>query len=334
MKNYYHILGVPQTASDEEIRQAYRNLAKEFHPDKNGGHDTRFVALNEAYSVLRDEHKRAAYDLDLTEATMKRRAQRASSTATTTADFGGPDPASEAGQWEDEADRPVRQQAWNRQPYRVPRDPIWDRIRRNKYLSWVVVALVLWAAFVVVTHFTNLIPSGGQPSFTPLATPSTQASGVPIVNPGSQTPTPSATPSCPTGAPTIAVNPTMQSAGGGGTGFSVFGQPQKQTYTITGTVTNHATTAITINSVGFYLGSYDSTRAPDWTDSWANMTSGGSTTVQPGQTVSWSEQQSLSSNTQNAPTAVLTYPDTDGATPTAQWSYVGSGASCSQSSSQ
>ncbi len=166
MKNYYHILGVPQTASADDIRQSYRQLAKEFHPDKNSGNDTRFVALNEAYSALRDEHKRAAYDLDLTEETLKRKAQAKKTTETTTADFGGPDPTSEAGQWEDEADRPVGPQVWNRQPmYRAPGVPIWTRLRQNKYFSWVVIGLILWALIVIVTHFTNLIPSGGEPTF-------------------------------------------------------------------------------------------------------------------------------------------------------------------------
>jgi hypothetical protein len=285
--------------------------------------------------VLRDEHKRAAYDLDLTEEAVKRKAHAAAAdpTATTAADFGGPDPGAETGQWEDEEDRPVKPQSWNSQPYYAPRTPIWRSIRRNKYFNWVIVGLILWAVIVIATHFTNLIPGSGEPSFTPLPSSGPQASGVPIVNPGSDltpTPSPSATPSCPTGTPSIdatSITPV------GGNGFNPFGQTSNdENYTVSGTVTNSTSTAIQINTVGFYLGSYDSTRAPDNTVAWSNMTSG-STTVQPGQTVSWSTQMTLPSDTQNPPTAVLTFPDSDGATPTAQWSFVGSSASCSQPSS-
>ena len=64
-KNYYDILGVSKTASDEEIKSAYRKLAKKYHPDLNPG-DTecaeKLKEVNEAYSVLSDKQKRANYD--------------------------------------------------------------------------------------------------------------------------------------------------------------------------------------------------------------------------------------------------------------------------------
>ncbi len=61
-KDYYHILGVAKTASDEEVKKAYRKLAHQFHPDKAGGDETKFKEINEAYQVLSDKVKRAQYD--------------------------------------------------------------------------------------------------------------------------------------------------------------------------------------------------------------------------------------------------------------------------------
>lgn len=63
-KDYYEILGVSKTASQQEIQKAYRNLAKKYHPDKNKDADTeaRFKEIGEAYDVLKDTEKRAKYD--------------------------------------------------------------------------------------------------------------------------------------------------------------------------------------------------------------------------------------------------------------------------------
>jgi molecular chaperone DnaJ len=64
-KDYYEILGVKKTASDAEIKKAYRDLAKKFHPDKNKGNkeaENRFKEISEAYAVLSDAEKRAQYD--------------------------------------------------------------------------------------------------------------------------------------------------------------------------------------------------------------------------------------------------------------------------------
>ncbi|MBI4684218.1 MAG: molecular chaperone DnaJ [Nitrospirae bacterium] len=65
VKDYYEILGVNKNASQEEIKKAYRKLARKYHPDLNPGDKTaeqRFKEMNEAYSVLGDEKKRAEYD--------------------------------------------------------------------------------------------------------------------------------------------------------------------------------------------------------------------------------------------------------------------------------
>lgn len=64
-RDYYEILGVGKTASDQEIKQAYRKLALKYHPDKNKGDteaEDKFKEATEAYEVLRDSKKRSSYD--------------------------------------------------------------------------------------------------------------------------------------------------------------------------------------------------------------------------------------------------------------------------------
>jgi curved DNA-binding protein len=63
-KDYYAALGVERDASDEQIRSAYRRLARKFHPDvsKEAGAEDRFKEIAEAYQTLKDPEKRAAYD--------------------------------------------------------------------------------------------------------------------------------------------------------------------------------------------------------------------------------------------------------------------------------
>jgi molecular chaperone DnaJ len=65
MADFYQTLGVPRTASDADIKKAYRKLAMQWHPDRNNGSkdaEEQFKAITEAYDVLRDPEKRAMYD--------------------------------------------------------------------------------------------------------------------------------------------------------------------------------------------------------------------------------------------------------------------------------
>jgi len=62
MKDYYKILGVEKSASENDIKQAFRRLAHQHHPDKNGGNADKFKEINEAYQVLGNKEKRSQYD--------------------------------------------------------------------------------------------------------------------------------------------------------------------------------------------------------------------------------------------------------------------------------
>jgi molecular chaperone DnaJ len=63
-RDYYEVLGVPKNASNEDLKSAFRRLARQYHPDVNSAPDAeeRFKEINEAYAVLSDTDRRAAYD--------------------------------------------------------------------------------------------------------------------------------------------------------------------------------------------------------------------------------------------------------------------------------
>ena len=90
MENYYRILGLRPSASQDEVRRAYRVLARRYHPDVNPGEKSgeRFKIIAAAYAVLGDTAKRAAYDRELEQATRQYahaayRSQQQRRTATT-----------------------------------------------------------------------------------------------------------------------------------------------------------------------------------------------------------------------------------------------------------
>ncbi|KKQ03886.1 MAG: chaperone protein, partial [candidate division WS6 bacterium GW2011_WS6_36_26] len=63
-RDYYEVLGVDKKATQSELKKAYRNLVKKYHPDsnKNDGAEEKFKEVQEAYEILSDESKRSAYD--------------------------------------------------------------------------------------------------------------------------------------------------------------------------------------------------------------------------------------------------------------------------------
>lgn len=61
-RDYYEVLGVSKSASADEIKKAFRRLAVQHHPDKEGGSEEKFKEINEAYDVLKDSQKRQRYD--------------------------------------------------------------------------------------------------------------------------------------------------------------------------------------------------------------------------------------------------------------------------------
>ena len=62
MKNYYEILGVSETTTQDEIKKAYRKLSKQYHPDVNPDGDEKFKEISEAYENIGEENKRRDYD--------------------------------------------------------------------------------------------------------------------------------------------------------------------------------------------------------------------------------------------------------------------------------
>ena len=62
-RDYYEVLGVNKNASKDEIKSAYRKLAKQYHPDNTEtGDEAKFKEIQEAYDILYDDQKRSAYD--------------------------------------------------------------------------------------------------------------------------------------------------------------------------------------------------------------------------------------------------------------------------------
>ena len=92
MNEYYRSLGVQPNASPDELKKAYRKLAKQYHPDLHPGDqeaEARFKEINEAYEILSDPAKRKKYDEQQQGTTQRRQAPNGAKTATRTPK-GGP----------------------------------------------------------------------------------------------------------------------------------------------------------------------------------------------------------------------------------------------------
>ena len=92
MNEYYRSLGVQPNASPDELKKAYRKLAKQYHPDLHPGDheaEARFKEINEAYEILSDPEKRKKYDEQQQGTTQRRQAPNKAKTATRTPK-GGP----------------------------------------------------------------------------------------------------------------------------------------------------------------------------------------------------------------------------------------------------
>lgn len=114
-KDYYRILGVSRGASREEIRKAYRKLARRHHPDRNEGDplcEERLKEINEAYSVLGDPEKKKAYDAD-----------------STTLSPRSPKPARDGGEAVAKSPGFARAPLWERLVTRVFHDPVVNELR-------------------------------------------------------------------------------------------------------------------------------------------------------------------------------------------------------------
>jgi DnaJ domain len=319
VKNYYKILGIKKTATEDEIKRVYRKLALEYHPDRHGGDDTQFKEVSEAYAVLRDSAKRAEHDLDLKQEELKQKPRKAPTHQTTTsADFGGKaDPSSQQGVWDDVQSN---DQAGYRYRYSAASTPSQLK-NAGRWIRPLSVTLIGMAVVIVVGSYIirSLSGSGGAPTISPLTqnnnnnaqnyTPPTTDGG------GYTTPTPSATPTCPTGQPSINIP-------GSPTDTGTTDDQNRELYLVSGTLTNDTSATINVNNVGFYdyTGTYDRNAPPDDKVPFANMVENGSLPIPPGVTVNWSTNLPL---TGSKVAATLEYPPGVGDQLTPEWYYTG-----------
>ena len=146
MQSYYEILGIPSSASEDEIKKAYRKLSKTLHPDKNDSDtffNNYFQKINEAYSILGDIEKRKQYDNSIN--------KRYSNDTTTPVDQTKKDVKKE------ESYKPSNHTSTkNNSIYPT----IWDKVRKWRKIKnslWVInIFLILYIIFVPKNYFSSI----------------------------------------------------------------------------------------------------------------------------------------------------------------------------------
>lgn len=151
MKNFYIILGVPNTADLETIKAAYRALAKKFHPDKNLGDriaEERFKEIQEAYTVLSNPEKRKKYDLKFSYGTTQKSRQNNSNPYT-----------GNAYQYAQQQAQQKQQQAYQQ---RSPKEEKIDKSENYYILVSVGIAMILLYFIISYSSVTEapVIPAG------------------------------------------------------------------------------------------------------------------------------------------------------------------------------
>ena len=169
LKDYYEILGVKQKATPEEIRDAYKKLAKAYHPDKHQG-DTffaeKFKSLQEAYAVLADEDKRKEYDTKLAEQLNAQNTQKKQHTPTNNQQKNTTEQPSPS---HSVVDLPTLVDMYfQKRVATVQARKFYDGFiatPRKRYISWLkfIIALLLLAANIALLHptwgvFKDLLP--------------------------------------------------------------------------------------------------------------------------------------------------------------------------------
>lgn len=151
MQDHYSTLKIAPDAPEEVVQAAYRSLSKKFHPDNNKGQsDDSMKAINEAYAVLRDEKRRAGYDLSL--ATERIRRRRAQEEAAGAFDEQGRRFAQEFMREErEDIERRVREHLARSRSTPPPHEPLTEEDKRLIMAT----ALTLWGGATLVILVTD-----------------------------------------------------------------------------------------------------------------------------------------------------------------------------------
>jgi curved DNA-binding protein CbpA len=149
--NYYLVLGVKNTASGEEIKMAYRALAKKYHPDKNQGNkaaEDYFKEVQQAYTVLSNTEKRKKYDLRFSYGNAYTQQQRSYTNSTPYNGNAYHYAQQQAQAKQQQKQQQQNQQSAKKQPYTKP-----DKLESFQILVSVGVALIL--LYFIMSHSTN-----------------------------------------------------------------------------------------------------------------------------------------------------------------------------------